>query len=468
MRKVIGTLSSISFALVLTFSSTVQTSHAESLNDIEKEIESLKEKQESVKNQESELESSKSEAEDKLEENKEEQAEVDAQIQELDQQVNDTNSQIREKNNQITTKEEEIKKTEEEIKQLEKDIADLKERIAKREALLKDRLKNLQKNGGDVSYLEVLMGAKSFGDFLDRANAVTKIMDQDKNIMETHIAEKKELETKKQEVEEKKKNLESQKKELESKKAELEALKRKLDEQRELKNELMADLESKEHELHDKKLNIEEEQQLLQSQQQAIQNEIQRAEQDKQNKKEQLAAQRRAEEKQQQSSNSGGSATTSSSNGSSSGGSGSSGGTSSPSQSTSSSGFVSPVSGVVTSSYGMRSGGFHNGIDVGKTTASASIHAAASGTVIRSYYSSSYGNVVFISHSMNGQIYTTVYAHLQNREVSSGQQVSAGQRLGYMGSTGRSTGPHLHFELHKGPWNASKSNAVNPAAYINF
>ncbi|WP_423104326.1 M23 family metallopeptidase [Bacillus cereus] len=61
-----------------------------------------------------------------------------------------------------------------------------------------------------------------------------------------------------------------------------------------------------------------------------------------------------------------------------------------------------------------------------------SVSAAADGVVTRSYYSESYGNVVFISHNMNGQTYTTVYAHLNSRSVSAGQSVKQGQQIGFM------------------------------------
>ncbi|WP_244404819.1 M23 family metallopeptidase [Saccharococcus caldoxylosilyticus] len=78
--------------------------------------------------------------------------------------------------------------------------------------------------------------------------------------------------------------------------------------------------------------------------------------------------------------------------------------------------------------------------------------AAASGTVSKSYYSDSYGNVVFIRHTINGTQYETVYAHLRSRAVSEGQTVSQGQFIGYMGNTGESFGQHLHFEIHKPYW----------------
>ena len=92
--------------------------------------------------------------------------------------------------------------------------------------------------------------------------------------------------------------------------------------------------------------------------------------------------------------------------------------------------------------------------------------AAADGVVNRSYTSSSYGNAIMISHSINGQTYTTVYAHLSSRSVGNMQAVSKGQVIGYMGNTGDSFGQHLHFELHRGAWNAAKSNAINPSGMV--
>jgi murein DD-endopeptidase MepM/ murein hydrolase activator NlpD len=127
-----------------------------------------------------------------------------------------------------------------------------------------------------------------------------------------------------------------------------------------------------------------------------------------------------------------------------------------------------PANGPITSTFGPRWGEFHYGIDIGKRGASVPVVAAADGYVYRSYYSPSYGNVIFIMHYIDGQVYTTVYAHLESRLVGEGQNVSKGQMIGYMGNTGRSFGPHLHFELHRGPWNASKSNAVDPLKYIPF
>ena len=110
----------------------------------------------------------------------------------------------------------------------------------------------------------------------------------------------------------------------------------------------------------------------------------------------------------------------------------------------------------------------HAGIDIG-TPIGTPVYAVADGVVTNSFYSSSYGNVVFIYHpNVNGKAYETVYAHLDSRAVSTGEVVKKGQYIGASGNTGRSTGPHLHFEVHLGRWNAAKSNAINPRSMINF
>jgi len=128
--------------------------------------------------------------------------------------------------------------------------------------------------------------------------------------------------------------------------------------------------------------------------------------------------------------------------------------------------FIKPTSGRLTNGF-RGAGSSHNGVDWAQS-GTVRIVAAAAGTVSRSYVSSSYGEVVFLVHQLNGQTYETVYAHMRSgsRQVSVGDAVRQGQFIGYMGSTGDSTGQHLHFELHRGRWNADKSNAVDPLDYI--
>ncbi len=127
--------------------------------------------------------------------------------------------------------------------------------------------------------------------------------------------------------------------------------------------------------------------------------------------------------------------------------------------------YTAPTTGYITSGYGYRSGGMHEGIDIGRgNRTNVGIVAIADGTVTRSYLSESYGNVVYISHNLNGVQYETVSAHMVYRAVQQGEKVKKGQLIGEMGSTGHSTGPHLHFEIHSPSWNFGKTNSFNPLA----
>ncbi|MEB8800221.1 M23 family metallopeptidase, partial [Bacillus cereus] len=109
----------------------------------------------------------------------------------------------------------------------------------------------------------------------------------------------------------------------------------------------------------------------------------------------------------------------------------------------------------------------HHGVDLAEAGYHP-IYAAASGQVSRSYLSSSYGECIMIVHTIDGVTWETVYAHMRSgsRTVKEGDYVTQGQTIGIMGNTGDSSGQHLHFELHKGRWNVSKSNAVNPLDYL--
>lgn len=145
-----------------------------------------------------------------------------------------------------------------------------------------------------------------------------------------------------------------------------------------------------------------------------------------------------------------------------------------PMQSKAAATFIWPADGTLTSGFGYRTDPFtgerkfHYGIDIAKS-GTVPIRASANGKVRVSTFGSpgnynGYGNVIVITHTVNGKTYETMYAHMSSRTVSAGTNVSQGQIIGYMGSTGRSTGQHLHFELHEGTW--SRSNAKNPLDYL--
>ncbi|MEW4281760.1 lysozyme family protein [Priestia megaterium] len=139
--------------------------------------------------------------------------------------------------------------------------------------------------------------------------------------------------------------------------------------------------------------------------------------------------------------------------------------TSSGGKITNSTGFIRPCEGVVTSEMKQRWGRAHEGLDIAKP-GTVPIKAAASGTVSKSYVSASYGEVIFIVHNINGKTYETVYGHMRkgSRRFKVGDKVAQGTQIGLMGNTGRSTGQHLHFEIHNGRW----KNPVNPRNFIKF
>ena len=118
--------------------------------------------------------------------------------------------------------------------------------------------------------------------------------------------------------------------------------------------------------------------------------------------------------------------------------------------------FIRPAEGRFSSPFGPRGNPFgngpmemHNGIDIANTTGTP-IKAAASGEVFKSQVMGAYGNMIAVKHKVNGKDMSTVYAHLSTINVKVGDKVTQGQVIGTMGSTGRSTGPHLHFEIQNG------------------
>jgi murein DD-endopeptidase MepM/ murein hydrolase activator NlpD len=122
----------------------------------------------------------------------------------------------------------------------------------------------------------------------------------------------------------------------------------------------------------------------------------------------------------------------------------------------SSQGLIWPVSGPVTSPFGYRWGRLHAGIDIGVPYGTP-IHAAASGTVVLAGWTGGYGNYTCIDH---GGGMATCYGHQSSYAISGGAQVTQGQVIGYVGSTGHSFGAHLHFEVR------INGNPVDPLGYL--
>lgn len=133
-----------------------------------------------------------------------------------------------------------------------------------------------------------------------------------------------------------------------------------------------------------------------------------------------------------------------------------SGSASGPSPAANPGGLQWPVSGPLTSPFGMRWGRLHPGIDIGVPSGTP-VHAAAAGTVIYAGWESGYGNFVVIDH---GGGIATAYGHNTSLAVAVGEHVEQGQVIAYSGSTGFSTGPHVHFEVRV------DGNPVDPLGYL--
>ena len=123
---------------------------------------------------------------------------------------------------------------------------------------------------------------------------------------------------------------------------------------------------------------------------------------------------------------------------------------------------IAPVRGILTDGFGGRSDPFtgepgnHGGVDISSANGQA-VRTPADGVVVKAQWENGYGNVVYVSH---GYGYSTRYGHLSRYNARPGQRVKRGDVVGFVGSTGRSTGPHLHYEVRV------NNNPVNPLAYI--
>lgn len=404
---------------------------AESIQDMKKKKEEIQEKRSGVQ-------SSIHNAEKDIKKIQGQQDSLEDQISRIEKEISDSEDKIKEKDIQI-------QETQAEIEKLKEEIAVLQERIAKRNELLKERAVSFQESGGDMSYLEVLLGSSSFSDFVGRVNAVATIVEADREILEQHEADKKELEESQKAVEQKMADLQSML-------AELKKMKAGLTKQKQQKDALMAKLEKEEEHTHELKMDLQEEAENLAAQEASVQKAI---ELEQSRRAELEAARKRA------------AAEAKSGSGVSAGGSGGGSESVSAAPRVSSGMFTNPSAGRVTSKMGPRWNKQHAGIDIAKA-GRVPIVSSADGVVMRAYVSSTYGNCVMVTHSINGQQWTTVYAHLRSMNVSTGQVVAKGQQIGLMGNTGRSFGQHLHFEIHKGSWNVSKSNAVNPLSYVSY
>lgn len=414
---------------------TTPSALANTLDDLKNEQKQLEQKKNSI-------DSNIKDTEGKIDQNVSKIDQIMAQIKELDTKIISTESQIAEVLNQI-------KLTTTEIEKLHASIKELERKIEERDELLKERIRAVQVSGGSVSYLDVLLGANSFIDFIDRFSAVNTLMDADRTILKEQADDKAHLE-------EQQASLEKKLQQQEDSKNELVSLKASLDTQKASKGNLVDQLEVEQAKLHEEKEVLETEYDEILNLSQETQNKIV-AEQKRIAEIARKAAEEKkrkeAEERKRQQAASGGS--------------------SSAIPNVSAGSWTRPASGRFTSGYGSRTHPIHGvvkthyGIDIANSTGTPVV-SAADGVVSYASPLSTYGNVIMVTHSIDGQIFTSLYAHLSSIKVSKGQVVSKGQIIGGIGTTGNSTGPHLHFEIHLGNWEGMAKNSVNPLRYISL
>ena len=342
-----------------------------------------------LKKESSQLESKKAELEKQLDALADDKAEVLQRRKLLDQQVANTSAQIQNIETQISEYSALITQTEAELAEAERQEAEQYDLFCRRVRAMEEQ--------GTVDYWSVLFRASDFSDLLSRLDAVNEIIEYDQRVIDR-------LKALQVEISEKKADLEDSKAQSEAARSELVSKKKLLDAQRQEAIALIKEIQSNENQYQGALSALDREEE-------AIQRKIVQLSRE-------LAAQQAAQGKP---------------------------------VSSSSGGYIWPVdSRYITSTVGGRSspGGVgstnHKGTDIGRVGYTSSVYAAKAGTVIVSQYSSSYGNYVVLSHGSGN---TTLYGHMSSRKVEVGQYVNQGDVIGITGSTGNSTGPHLHFEV---------------------
>lgn len=393
-------ITALGLILVLAAGIPIQASSAstEKVTEDDASTKSLQEAQD----EKAQLEKALKEAQSTIEDLKDSKGDIESKVTELNQQLIDISARITDLENQLTAKSEDIQETKDEL-------AGAKEREAQQYADMKVRIQFMYENG-QTSYLEALLSSRNISEFLNSADYIAQIQSYDRQKL-----------TEYQDTVESIVNMEAQ---LEQEYTDLEALKSTVESN---KATVAAMMRQKESELADISGDIED----AQSDADYYAAEIQAQE-------ELIAAIKRAEAEK------------------------AAAGVEEHPYTGGAFRWPCPSSTRVTSDYGTRvspmsgASSNHKGIDIG-ASAGADIIAAADGTVTAASYSSAAGNYVMIDHG--GGLYT-VYMHASSLLVSPGQTVSAGDVIAKVGSTGISTGSHLHFGV------SLNGSYVSPWSYL--
>lgn len=488
-KKRILTVMAAAMMAAPTFSTLNVEASSQRMRDLEQQQQELNQKS-------NELDGEISDREQRMQSLEEEKKQLEADVVELQ-------GNIDELVNRLDEQTKEIEKIEEEIQRLNEEIEQLKDQIARRNEQLENQARSVQTHANPADIVDIMMSAESLSDLIGRIGVVSQLVSANQNIVQAQFEDQ-------QALEETEAQVVAEQEEMEKVKAQMEIDRNNLVNQRMALEDTIMQVAERYDMTEDERNSFINEQTVvaerasnlskeMRAEQQRIieaerkrQEEIRRAEEKARREAEAkaraeaeaaaqaeaaAAAQARAEaeaqaqaraEAERRSQASTSSSSSSSNNSSSSSSSSSSSNSSSNSGSNNSapasnSGWARPASGRITSPFGYRThpvtgqqGSFHAGVDI---AGSGPIRASRAGTVTQASFSGSYGYTVIIDH---GNGYSTLYAHMQpNLSVAPGQSVSQGQQLGIMGTTGRSTGVHLHFEIRK------NGSVVNPMSYIN-
>ena len=337
-------------------------------------------------------------------------------------EVEKLNIQITQYENQIQGLDTQIDATNKKIAEAEANLKKSEEDYEKQQKALEARLVALYE-AGETSYLDFLLSSENLVDLISNYYLATEIAAYDTELLDS-------IEKEKQKIAKAKEDLEVGKRDLVTQKASKQSVAVQLNSTKSNKNKYVNQLSEEEKQLESKIAELKKANESLDAQIRAKQ-----------------AAIQAALKKQQQSGSSSGSAS------------------SSAPVSKSQAGFIRPVNSYVTTGMYYSSGAYHGAVDFGASGVNGMpVYAVADGIVVTTNaWTTSYGNHVIIAH-YNG-LYT-LYAHGQMGSicVSEGQSVKQGQQIMRVGSTGNSSGPHLHFEVRTSP--GTYSCRVNPLSYL--
>lgn len=413
---------------------------------------------ESLQSQQASLSVQKAELQKKLDGIRSSQGQALSKKNLVEQQLNVLNQQIQVSENLLAQYARQITEKEAELEQAKAKEAGYQAEFEQRVRAMEER--------GNVSYWSVLFQASDFSDLLDWINMIGELMDYDNQILD-QLAEarqavtqaKADLEQSRQGQQETLAQQQSQQAQLQAQQAEVDRLIQEITAQSDVYARQIEQLEDSQDAVAQQIAQAEATyQKQLAAEKAAAEQAAQKAAAEKAAAEKaaaaaKAAAEKAAQQKQQTSSSSGGGSTSS--------------GSQSSQTTASASGFLWPIASShrVTSPFGWRTHPItgrqhlHGGIDIAAPNGTP-ILAAKAGVVVISLYGSSYGNYVVLSHPDGTR---TLYAHMSQRSVSAGDTVSQGQTVGLVGSTGSSTGNHLHFETWTG---SSSSSRVNPMQFF--